>query len=99
MTSLLDTEHKRKSMAITVVVHVLLLLLLFFVGMKYLDPPLEQGIAINFGTSDQGMGNVQPTEKIQSAPQKSAAQPVSQPVSEIKEDVVTQDMEDAPVKS
>lgn len=97
MTSLLDTEHKRKSMAITVVVHVLLLLLLFLVGMKYLDPPIEQGIAINFGTSDQGMGDIQPTEKIQSAPQKSASQPVSQPVSEIKEDVVTQDMEEAPV--
>ncbi|PHR15103.1 MAG: energy transducer TonB [Aequorivita sp.] len=95
--SLLDTEHKRKSMTITVIVHVIILILLFYVGMKYMDPPLEQGIAVNFGTTDTGSGNIQPIEKIQSAPQKTTAQPISQPKSEIKEEVVTQDNEDAPV--
>ena len=84
-------------MAITVTIHVLILILLFFVGMKYLDPPLEQGIAVNFGTSDVGDGKIQPTEKIQSAPKQTSAQPVSQPKTEIKEEVVTQDIEDAPV--
>ncbi len=84
-------------MTITVIVHVILLILLFFVGMRYLDPPIEQGIAVNFGTSDVGSGKIQPTEKIQSAPQKTTSQPVSQPKSEIKEEVVTQDAEDAPV--
>ncbi len=93
----LDTEHKRKSMTITVIVHVIILILLFYVGMKYLDPPLEQGIAINFGTTDTGSGNIQPTEKIQSAPQKTTPVPVSQPKAEIKEEVVTQDKEEAPV--
>ena len=95
--SLLDTQHKRKSMTITVIVHVIILILLFYVGMKYMDPPLEQGIAVNFGTTDTGSGNIQPTEKIQSAPQKTTAEPVSQPKSEIKEEVVTQDNEEAPV--
>lgn len=95
--SLLDTEHKRKSMTITVIVHVIILILLFYVGMKYMDPPLEEGIAVNFGTTHIGSGNIQPTEKIQSAPQKTAAVPLSQPKSEIKEEVVTQDNEDAPV--
>lgn len=95
--SFLDTEHKRKSMAITVAIHVVILILLFFVGMKYLDPPLEQGIAVNFGTSDVGSGNIQPTEKVKAAPQKPASEPVSQPKSEIKEEVVTQDVEEAPV--
>ncbi|MCB0465081.1 MAG: energy transducer TonB [Aequorivita sp.] len=94
---LLDTEHKRKSMTITVIVHVIILILLFYVGMKYLDPPLEQGIAINFGTTVTGSGKIQPTEKIQSAPQKTTPEPVSQPKAEIKEEVVTQDNEDAPV--
>ncbi len=84
-------------MTITVVVHVIILILLFYVGMKYLDPPLEEGIAINFGTTETGSGKIQPTEKIQSAPQKTAAVPPSQPKSEIKEEVVTQDNEDAPV--
>ncbi|MBT0607495.1 energy transducer TonB [Aequorivita echinoideorum] len=95
--NILDTEHKRKSMTITVVMHVLLLILLFFVGMKYLDPPLEQGIAVNFGTTDTGSGNIQPTEKIQSAPQKATSEPISQPKADIKEEVVTQETEDAPV--
>ncbi len=95
--SFLDTKHKRKSMIITVIVHVLILLLLFYVGMKYMDPPLEQGIAVNFGTTETGSGNIQPTEKIQSAPQQSTSQPVSQPKTEIKDEVVTQDTEDAPV--
>ncbi len=93
----LDTEHKRKSMVITVILHVIILILLFFVGMKYLDPPLEQGIAVNFGTSETGSGNIQPIEKIESAPQKTTSEPVSQPQTEIKEEVVTQDTEEAPV--
>ena len=84
-------------MAITVTVHVIILILLFYVGMKYLDPPLEQGIAINFGTTETGSGKIQPTEKIQSAPQKTTAAPPSQPTSEIKEEVVTQENEEAPV--
>ena len=40
--SVLDTEHKRKSMLLTVVLHVIILLLLFYVGMKYLDPPRKR---------------------------------------------------------
>lgn len=84
-------------MTITVILHLLIILLLFLVGMKYLDPPIEQGIAINFGTSDVGSGKIQPTEKIESAPQQTSPPPVSQPVSDIKEEVVSQDIEDAPV--
>ncbi|MFT5075209.1 MAG: protein TonB [Polaribacter sp.] len=95
--SFLDTEHKRKSMTITVILHLLLILLLFFVGMAYLDPPIENGIAVNFGTTDTGSGDIQPTEKIKSAPKKTTSEPVSQPKSELKEEVVTQDTEDAPV--
>ena len=95
--SLLDTEHKKKSMTITVILYSLLILLLFFFGMTYLDPPPENGIAVNFGTTDTGSGNIQPTEAIKSAPKVTTPPPVSQPKTEIKEDVVTQDSEDAPV--
>lgn len=94
---LLNTEHKRKSMIITVIVHVIILILLFYVGMKYLDPPLEQGIAINFGTTETGSGEVQPVDRIQSAPKNTTPEPVSQPKTEIREEVVTQDTEDAPI--
>jgi outer membrane biosynthesis protein TonB len=95
--SLLDTKHKQKSMAITVVLHVMILLLLFYVGLTYLDPPPENGIAVNFGTMDAGSGNVQPKEKIKTAPKQTSPEPVKQQKAEIKEEVITQDTEEAPV--
>ena len=70
MFTFLNSEHKRKSAAITTVIMCLLLVAIFFVGMKYLDPPEEYGIAVNFGTSDVGMGDVQPTEPLKAAPRK-----------------------------
>lgn len=84
-------------MAITVVLHVIILLLLFYVGLTYLDPPPEQGIAVNFGTTETGSGDIQPSEAIKSTPKQTEPEPVSQPKSEIKEEVVTQDTEEAPV--
>lgn len=66
----LDTKHKRKSFTLTTVLMSLLLLLLFFVGLAYLDPPPENGISVNFGTTAYGSGKVQPKEPIQSSPQK-----------------------------
>ena len=50
----------------------IILLLMFWVGMDYLDPPPEGGIAVNFGTSNVGSGNVQPTKPVASAPKNTA---------------------------
>lgn len=92
----LETPHEKKSFAITVILHVALLLLLFFMGLSYIDEPQESGIAINFGTSETGSGIEQPIEEVRSAPQQS--QPVVAPVEPaIEEEVVTQDVEEAPV--
>ncbi|MGB3773677.1 MAG: energy transducer TonB [Leeuwenhoekiella sp.] len=95
----LDTVHKRKSLTITTIIYALIILLLFFVGMTYLDPPPESGIAINFGTSEVGQGAVQPKTAIASAPRNKAPEPEPQPqkTAEIKEEVVTQEVEEAPV--
>ena len=95
--SLVDTKHKRKSMTITVILHVIILLLLLLFGFTYLDPPPEDGIAVNFGTTNYGKGNVQPTEPIKTAPKQTTPEPVPKTKAEIKEEVVTQDSEDAPV--
>ncbi|WP_031427305.1 energy transducer TonB [Flavimarina sp. Hel_I_48] len=97
--SFLDTVHKRKSFTITTIIYALFILLLFFVGMTYLDPPPESGIAINFGTSDVGQGAVQPKAAIASAPRNTTPEPEPQPqkTTEIKEEVVTQEVKDAPV--
>ncbi|APG61108.1 energy transducer TonB [Christiangramia salexigens] len=93
---MLETKHEKKSFTITVVIHVVLILLLIFFGLTYLDPPPENGIAINFGTSEVGSGNEQPKEPVRSAPKQSSAQPVkSEPV--IEKEVVTQEKVEAPV--
>lgn len=91
----LETEHERKSFTITVVLYALLLLVLFFFGFTYLDPPPENGIAINFGTSETGMGTEQPIEAIQSAPKQTTPPPVVQ--QKTQEEVVTQESTEAPV--
>jgi len=47
--AVLDTKHKRKSAIITVFILLMLLFVMFNFGMRYLDPPEEYGLAINFG--------------------------------------------------
>ena len=81
----IETAHEKKSLVITVVIHVLLILLLLFFGFKYLDPPPESGIAINFGTSDVGSGTEQPTEPVKSSPQKTTPPPVTPVETSIKD--------------
>lgn len=56
----LETKHERDSAKITTVLILVILLLLFVVGMPYMDPPEEFGVAVNFGTSNVGSGPVQP---------------------------------------
>jgi outer membrane biosynthesis protein TonB len=87
----LETPEEKKSFAITSGIFAILLLIVIFFGLTYMDPPPENGIAINFGTSDVGQGEIQPTEPIKSSPQ----QPV-QPETSQNEDVLSQD-EDSPV--
>ena len=87
--SFLDTRHKKKSFTLTTLILSVFLLLLFYIGLTYLDPPIENGIAVNFGTMDYGSGNVQPKEKIRSEPKKVQPKPVEQ---------VQQQKESEPVK-
>ncbi|MBM6499277.1 energy transducer TonB [Flavobacterium macrobrachii] len=89
----LETPEEKKSFTITSVIFVILFLLFFFFGLTYMDPPPENGIAINFGTSDVGQGEVQPLEPIKSSPQPE----YSKPEKAVEEDIATQDNSDAPV--
>ncbi|WP_430908914.1 energy transducer TonB [Maribacter sp. 2-571] len=66
--SFLDTRHKKQSFTLTTLLLSVLLLILFYIGLGYLDPPEENGISVNFGTTDFGSGQVQPKEKIRSEP-------------------------------
>ena len=104
---MLDTPHKRKSMAITVTLHVILLLLLFFFGLTYLDPAPEDGIAVNFGTTDVGSGRIQPTEPVKTAPtpettpeetvEETPAEEAPSEAETLTEEIVTQENSEAPV--
>lgn len=108
--SYLDTPYKRKSAIATTIVMVLLLLLIFTFGLKYFDPPLEYGIAVNFGTSNVGSGNIQPTEPLKSASTEEEVEDVveetqeevveetvaeTEPTSAPTEEVITQDSEES----
>ncbi|MBR9855296.1 MAG: energy transducer TonB [Algicola sp.] len=76
--SFLDTRHKKKSFTLTTLLLSALLLLLFYIGLTYLDPPIENGIAVNFGTMEYGSGEVQPTERIRSEPREVESLPEPQ---------------------
>ncbi len=96
----LETKHEKNSAKITALITVILLLLLFVVGAPYMDPPEEYGIAVNFGTTDFGKGNVQPKKPIKSEPKEineppqpdvSKEEPTPAKTSEVKEEVLTAD--------
>ncbi|MDG1806028.1 energy transducer TonB [Flavicella sp.] len=98
----LETKHKQKSAVITLVLMTSILMLMLFFGMRYMDPPEEYGIAINFGTSEVGNGPPKVQETVKSAPvpeqpQQETLKEVETPVEEIQEEVLTQNTEEAPV--
>ncbi|KAB1067525.1 energy transducer TonB [Tamlana haliotis] len=100
----LRTKHERNSAKITALISIIILLLLFVVGTKYMDPPEEYGVAVNFGNSSVGKGDVQPMKPVKSEPQE-VVEPVEPEVSEpepeaaapaeAQEEVLTEDNSEA----
>ncbi|MFS4456580.1 energy transducer TonB [Maribacter sp. 2304DJ31-5] len=95
----LDTRHKKKSFTLTTFLLSALLLVLFYIGLTYMDPPIENGISVNFGTTDFGNGRIQPKEKIISEPLDTPpVKPVKQ--EEVKEEATeTKTIEETPEKT
>ena len=96
------TKHEKDSAKITTLIMVIILLLLFVVGPPYMDPPEEYGVAVNFGTTDFGKGDVQPKAPIKSEPREVEELPEPEPEAvpeqveaakpaETKEEVLTAD--------
>ena len=89
-----SNEKKDKGIAIggTIVVHALAVLILFLMAFRTPLPlPGEEGVEVDLGMMDQGMGNIQPEKPaipITSQPQKQPSQ--------TKEDIVTQNDDEAP---
>lgn len=89
--SLIDTKHKRKSLVITTILLGFVVFLLFFAGLKYLDPPPENGIDVIYGVDVQGMGERTPPPSA-SKPEASKPEEISKPEEsssqEIKENLL-----------
>ncbi len=92
---MLQTEHEKKAFVETVIVMAILVALMFITGLKYLDPPPPGNIAVNFGFSDRGSGTKQPETP---SPSTKKITPPPQPQQTVKkEEILTQQSEDAPV--
>lgn len=97
-----ETKHEKDSARITSLIGIILLLLIFIVGPSFMDPPPEYGVAVNFGTTDYGSGNIQPQRPIRSEvkevirePKITETQPEASSPQEANEEVVTQETEES----
>ena len=91
--SVLDTKHKRKSALITACILALLIFGIFNYGMRYLDPPEEYGLAINFGSSEVGSGA--PIEKVNKVSEPTVVEQqevVEEEVKEVQKEVVQEEV-------
>jgi outer membrane biosynthesis protein TonB len=88
-----NKKNELKSALLTTAIMSVLLLSLFFIGLRYMDPPLEYGVAVNFGNVEESSGPVNNTaippreqssvpENPNPEPETSEAQNQSQPPSE-----------------
>jgi len=77
----------RRGLIGTIIYHILLLLLLVFAGLTFPDPPPEdEGILVNFGTEETGLGDFEPMGDDQQAGEPEL--PVVEESEEIIEEIV-----------
>ena len=105
----MEIFQKYRGIIGTVTFHALLIALMLYLHFSApFPPPPEDGILINFGTNEIGMGNIEPQEQTYSPPVENREEQTSPPVQsdpeppvkqEVKaeEQLMTQDVEDAPV--
>ena len=97
-----EKKNKRKGLITSLTIHGLLLLAFAFLGMTYVYPPPEEGMMINFGNTETGLGDVE-SEPAESAEVEEVIEEVTPtetveetPVeTEVEEEVVTQEMLEA----
>jgi len=91
---LIQDKNSRSGLIGTILVHMLLLLLFISFGMPYQDPPEpnEGSMMINFGTSDEGSGEIESEE----AASASSESTMPSENSAAEEQVLTQNSTEAP---
>lgn len=88
---ILNTTHKRKSAIITAIILMLLIISVFNFGMKYLDPPIEYGLAINLGNSELGSGEPVKKTKLESS-EKQEEEVIEEEINETSEEIKKDDI-------
>lgn len=91
-----EKKNKVKATFGTIIFHILVIAALLFLGLSTPLPlPGEEGVEVNLGSSNVGMGN----QQAEAPAPKAVPKPKPQPVVEekVKEDIITQDIEEAPV--
>jgi TonB family protein len=89
-------KDKYKGIIGTALFHVVIILLLLFLGFSTPLPlPGEEGVEVNLGNDNEGTGFTQPENP--ATIKKTTPLPKKQTEEEVVEDVVTQDTEEAPV--
>ena len=92
---ILKDKEKRKGVIGTVLFHLLLLLAFLLLGLTHIVPIPEQGIVIDFGNSDEGLGEEKPTEDVVETEEQITPEqvvPVSTPIEPVEvPETLTQD--------
>lgn len=95
---LIQDKNNRTGLIGTIGFHAILLLIIIFCGMSYQDPPppREEGITINFGTSNDGMGEEQPEEATSTSSEATTENTeITPPTEESTPEIVTQNTAEA----
>ncbi len=98
-----ENKYKRRAVIATFLVHLLAILFFYSFGLTYMDPKIEDGIAIEFGYVEEGMGNeliqseILQTEELEQIQELVKTAP--EDLMEDTDELLTQDIVDAPVIS
>jgi colicin import membrane protein len=90
-------SERKKGIAGTIVIHVAALVLLIVFGFTPPPPPeSEEGILVNFGTDETGLGMIEPSPPAIQEEASSPPVPTKSPVTAEEEPLLTQETEEAP---
>ena len=95
----MSNPKKDKVLAVagTLLVHALVLLVLFLMAFRTPLPlPGEEGVEVDLGMYNQGMGQVQPDKPVVPQQPEPPVKPQEEVDQKVKDDVVTQDDEETP---
>ncbi len=89
-------SEKGKGIAGAAIIHIVLFAVLFFASFSFQAPPeMEEGILVNFGTDETGMGLIEPSQAVVEE-STSVPVPTSSAEQQSEDPLLTQETEEAP---